>query len=239
MSESPIEILAEHAWYLVINKPCGVLTQAVPGVTSVQTSLVHQLQKRLPNGPTPFVGVPHRLDRMTTGAMVFARNQRALKRLCEQFAARKVKKIYHAWVPKLSEPTGRWSDFIRKVPNEPRAEVVTSETMDAKEAVLHYRTLASTLASVEHSASVPVDLVEIELETGRMHQIRLQFGSRGFPILGDQLYGSAIVWQEQAELREPPMALHARFISFYDPQTAECVEATAPYPSGWLDHGPA
>ena len=98
-----IEILLESSWFLVINKPSGVLTQAVPGIDSVQTLLVRQLQDKDPEAPKPFIGIPHRLDRVTSGAMVVARNQRALRRLSDQFAARKVNKIYHAMVPRISD----------------------------------------------------------------------------------------------------------------------------------------
>ena len=115
-----IDILLESTWFLVINKPSGVLTQAVPGIDSVQTLLVKQLQERDSEAPTPFIGIPHRLDRVTSGAMVVARNQRALKRLSEQFASRKIRKIYHAIIPAWSgsEPV-IWKDIMRKVPEEP------------------------------------------------------------------------------------------------------------------------
>ena len=77
-------------------------------------------------------------------------------------------------------------------------------------------------------------LVEIELETGRMHQIRLQFASRGYPILGDVLYGSCIEWLGSTPGdRESPIALHARKIEFRDPKNAEMISVEAPYPLGW------
>ena len=82
-----IEILLESSWFLVINKPSGILTQAVPGIESVQTILVKQLQARDAVAATPFIGIPHRLDRPTSGAMIVARNQRSLRRLSDQFAS--------------------------------------------------------------------------------------------------------------------------------------------------------
>ena len=79
-----------------------------------------------------------------------------------------------------------------------------------------------------------ISLVEIELETGRMHQIRLQFASRGYPILGDALYGSNASWLGSTPgERESPIALHAREIEFRHPQNAECISVVAPYPAGW------
>ena len=186
-----IEILLESPWFLVINKPSGILTQAVPGIHSVQTQLLTQLRDRDPESPTPFIGVPHRLDRVTSGAMVIARNQRALRRLSDQFATRKVNKIYHAMVPRIMEAVEvRWQDTMRKVPHEARAELATATDEGAKEAILRFHVIWQLFLSDQE----PVSLVEIELETGRMHQIRLQFASHGHPILGDQLYGSKVEW---------------------------------------------
>jgi 23S rRNA pseudouridine1911/1915/1917 synthase len=228
-----IEILLEHAWFLVINKPSGILTQAVPGVVSIQTMLVEQLQNRDCNAATPFIGIPHRLDRVTSGAMVVARNQRALRRLSDQFASRKVRKTYHALVPHMQVTEGRWVDLMRKVPEQARAEIVQSDALGAKEAILSYR-VQSEHEMLLGSNHLNVSLVEIELETGRMHQIRLQFGSRGFPILGDLAYGSKVNWLEsEAGSREPPIALHAGRIEFHNPQNAELVSVTVPMPISW------
>jgi 23S rRNA pseudouridine1911/1915/1917 synthase len=229
-----IEILHENAWFLVINKPSGILTQAIPGIESVQTTLVKQLHERDPAAATPFIGIPHRLDRVTSGAMVVARNQRALKRLSDQFASRKVTKIYHAIVPKIKESAETtWTDWMRKVPDEARAELVPESDPDAKQAVLRFH-------AVEHFTlgELPASLVEIELETGRMHQIRLQFASHGYPILGDSLYGSPVQWLGAIPgERESPIALHARKIEFRHPQNAELVSTIARYPAGWPNAG--
>ncbi len=228
-----IEILLEHAWFLVINKPSGMLTQAVPGIESVQTTLIEQLSNRDLSSPRAFIGMPHRLDRVTSGAMVVARNQRALRRLSDQFAARKVKKIYHALVPQMIECESKWHDYLRKVPDEARAELVSRETEGAKEAILSYRVLSQHELRRDDTMK-RVSLVEIELETGRMHQIRLQFGSRGLPILGDLLYGSDWKWMEsEPGGRDSPIALHAGKIEFNNPQNAERVSMVAPLPKGW------
>ncbi len=226
-----IEILLESSWFLVINKPSGVLTQAVTGIDSVQTLLARQLREREATAPMPFIGIPHRLDRVTSGAMVVARNQRALKRLSDQFASRKVSKIYHAIVPVLTGvASGTWRDTMRKVTNEPRAELTSAVDEGAKEAVLTFRVIGTCVLNSGQLAS----LVEIELETGRMHQIRLQFASRGHPIIGDVLYGSGLDWLGTIPgERESPIALHAKKIEFRHPQNAECISVEAPYPTGW------
>ena len=228
-----IEILLEHPWFFVINKPTGVLTQAVPGIASVQTILVEQLRAREPNGPTPFIGMPHRLDRVTSGAMVVARNQRALRRLSDQFAVRTVRKQYHAVVPRLQIREGRWEDWIRKIPNEAKAEIVPNGSEGAKEAILSFRVIEDNETIID-GAPISTSLVEIELETGRMHQIRIQFATRGFSIVGDALYGSLLRWLDsEPSERESPIALHAASIAFRNPQNAEHISVTAPKPIGW------
>lgn len=230
---SMIEILFEHPWFLVINKPFGLLSQSVDGVESVQKELVHQLYLRNPIGPKPFVGMPHRLDRVTTGVMVVARNQRALKRLSEQFAGRIVEKKYVAVVPGPIRLSHRLVDYVRKIPDQPKAEVVLPDAEGAKEAILEYRILREQRIRLKDSW-VDVAFVEIELETGRMHQIRLQFATHGHPILGDRLYGSSIEWRDPSiQDREPPIALHAFSISFRHPQSGERISFEAPLPTGW------
>lgn len=222
-----IEILLDDPWFLVINKPIDLLTQAPEAIPSVQSQLVVQLQPSMIN--TPFIGIPHRLDRMTSGVLVVARNQRALRRLCDQFAARTVRKEYVAWVEGAVEPSqGIWSDWIRKIPDVSRAECVEPDAEGGRIAELEYQVLAR---AHEH-ADRDVSLVRIGLKTGRMHQIRIQFGSRGHPVVGDRLYGGR-EWVDSSAhpTREPRLALHAWRLEFHHPKTAERVEVSAPIPS--------
>jgi 23S rRNA-/tRNA-specific pseudouridylate synthase len=232
-----MEILFEHPWFLVVNKPTDLLTQAVAGVDSLQTELIRYLKERTPGGANPFIGTPHRLDRVTTGVMVVARNQRALRRLSEQFAARIVSKSYHAIVPDSpifeelyhSGATIRWIDHLRKIPEEARGEICGAEIEGSKEAIMTVKPRQrARLSGSEESFR----LCEVQLETGRMHQIRLQFASRGMPIVGDQLYGSKVAWMD-GEFRNAPIALHARSLQFRHPQTAEPLSFEAPYPESW------
>jgi 23S rRNA pseudouridine1911/1915/1917 synthase len=114
---------------------------------------------------------------------------------------------------------------VRKVPDEPRAELVPPEHPEAREAVLHYRTLAADAAGT---------LLEIDLETGRMHQIRVQAAGRGHPLWGDALYGSTVPFGEPAEdARLRAIALHARRLEFRHPMTHEPVVVEAPPPAYW------
>lgn len=231
-----IEILVDDPWFLVINKPVDLLTQAISGIPNVQSRLVEQLAPTMPS--TPFIGIPHRLDRMTSGVVVVARNQRSLSRLCAQFASRKVTKDYLAWVQGDIESEGKCIDWMRKVPDVARAELVSQDVEGAREARLSYRKLAMipeqpsnpfTVSSRQPSG--PISLVCIRLETGRMHQIRLQFSSRGHPILGDRQYGSSHSWGDPSRAtREPPIALHAARLQFFHPKSGEKMTVHAPPP---------
>jgi 23S rRNA pseudouridine1911/1915/1917 synthase len=225
-----MDVIYEHGPCLVINKPGGVLTQAVPGVDSIEVRLKDFLGQR--EGKTSgdiYLGVPHRLDRPVSGAMVFARHSRATRRLAEQFEGRMVRKVYWALVEGLVEADqGTWRDFMRKVPDEPRAEIVDRQHSDARLASLKFRVLQRLDA---------VTWLEIELETGRMHQIRLQAGSRGWPVVGDWQYG-AHGWfgPQTTDWRERWIALHARQLAFRHPITRADVEITAKLPEAWQEY---
>jgi 23S rRNA pseudouridine1911/1915/1917 synthase len=136
-----ITVLHEDAWFLVVNKPVHLLTQAPEGIPSLQAQLLVQHARE--GAPKPFIGIPHRLDRMTSGAVVIARNQRALRRLCDQFAARTIEKVYLAWVHGTPKPSDTFVDSMRKVENEPRAEIVDSSEEGSRTASLSYRDRAS------------------------------------------------------------------------------------------------
>lgn len=234
-----IEVLIEDPWFLVVNKPIDLLTQAVVGVPSVQSQLIEQLRVSASN---PFVGIPHRLDRMTSGVLVVARNQRALRRLSEQFAVRSVRKEYLAWVFGNVEEQGVWTDWIRKIPDVAKAELVEPDVDGARLAELEFETLDRRViglqglttgerAQMSQPRQREVSLVRVALKTGRMHQIRIQFASRGHPILGDATYGGWIDFARQdRETREPMLALHASHLEFNHPKTAERIAAQAPIP---------
>lgn len=176
-----------------------------------------------------YLGLPHRLDRAVSGAVVFALHVRAARRLSEQFEQRTVRKIYLAGVEgEWSENLpleGSWVDHIRKVPEEARAERIPPTFPDAREARLRYRRVWSE--GKRH-------WLEIELETGRMHQIRLQCACRGLPLLGDVLYGSqTILGDVQIEPSARPIALHAGTLGFQHPMTREPVVVEAALPDAW------
>jgi RluA family pseudouridine synthase len=178
-----------------------------------------------------YLVVLHRLDRPVSGALALARHVRAARRVAEQFEGRTVKKTYWAIVEGDVEPeSGTWTDHLRKIPGEPRAEVVSADHPEGRIAVLHYR----TLRRLEKQT-----WLEIELETGRTHQIRVQAASRGHPIIGDSFYGATTQFGPQtADPRERWIALHARSLELRHPMTGEPVSVKAPpLPELWSSFG--
>lgn len=228
MSLPGFEILYEEGPCLAVCKPPGLLTQAPPGIDSLETRIKEFLRRREEKAGNIYLGVPHRLDRPASGAMVFARHSRAARRLAEQFEGRLVRKLYWACVAgSLDAPAGTWTDLIRKIPDQPRAEIVPDGHPEGRLAVLHYRLLAT---------GVWGSWLEIELETGRMHQVRVQAASRGHPLLGDAMYGSLVPFGPQAaDERLRAIALHARSLSFRHPMTREPVSVTATPPEAWTE----
>jgi len=226
MIDEQVQLLYEAGPVLVVRKPAGLLTQAPPGIDSLEARLKAWLKRRDNKPGNVYLGVPHRLDRPVSGAMVFARHTRAARRLSEQFEGRLVKKIYWACVAgEVSPACGTWTDFVRKVHGEPRAEVVAADHPEGREAVLHYRVLATRGWG---------SWLEVELETGRTHQVRVQAASRGYPVLGDVFYGATSGFGPAHEdERQRAIALHGRSIAFRHPMTQEIVSITAPLADEW------
>jgi len=222
----PPEILYESGPCLVVNKPSGLLTQSPLGIDSIEVRIKAFLKAREHKPGKVYLGVPHRLDRPASGVMVFGTHARATKRLAQQFEGRLVTKIYWACVEGYVSPRdGTWEDHLRKVPDEARAEVVAADHAEGRPAVLRYKTLQTAEWGT---------WLEIELETGRTHQIRIQAASRGHAVLGDAQYGSTTAFGPQHDdVRLRAIALHARSLMFRHPMTQEQVEVIAPVPVYW------
>ncbi len=222
------EILFDDGPCLVVSKPGGLLTQAPSTIDSLERRVKEFLRARGEKQGRVYLGVPHRLDRPTAGVLVLATHRRAARRISDQFAGRTVRKVYWAVVEGvISDDTGSLVDHIRKVPDQAHAEIVPEDHPDGRKAVLHFRVLARNESST---------WVEIELETGRMHQIRLQFGSRGHVVLGDFQYGSTTpfgVQYEDERLRW--IALLARELEFNHPMNRAQVICQAPLPPFWQE----
>ncbi len=226
MQPNGFDILYEEGPCLVVNKPAGVLTQAPPGIDSLEVRIKQFLIVRENKPGKAYLGVPHRLDRPVSGALVVAKHVRAARRLAEQFEGRLVQKTYWTIVEgEVAVDEGEWLDHVRKFPGEARGEVVPADQPDAKRAVVSFR--------VKQRFDNKTWL-EITLETGRYHQIRVQSAAHGFPVVGDALYGATTLFGPQSDdPRDRVIALHARDLAFRHPMTKEDVHVTAPLPSTW------
>ena len=226
MQPDGFRILYEAGPCLVVSKPSGLLTQAPPHIDSLEARIKRFIKVRDQKPGNVYLGVPHRLDRPVSGALVVACHARAARRIAEQFERRTVLKTYWALVEgRVSTLEDTWRDYLRKVPGEARAEVVDATHADAKKAVLHYRVLGEDNGRT---------WLELNLETGRTHQIRIQAASRGLPIVGDQQYGAQQPFGPPSEEpRDRWIALHARRLALRHPMTREAVDVTAPLPAGW------
>ncbi len=185
----------------VCHKPRGVLSQG-EGADAMPTLLSDALAE---NGQRPTVYAVHRLDRETEGIMVYALSAAAAASLSSQMAARTVHKEYVAEVHGLPQPPeGRMEDLLFFDRGRNRSYVVSRVRRGVKEAALRYRVLSSEDG---------ISRVAVRLETGRTHQIRVQFASRKMPLVGDRKYG--------APASGKPMSLRACYLSFAHPETGE------------------
>jgi 23S rRNA pseudouridine1911/1915/1917 synthase len=221
-----LNILFEDYHCIVVNKPAPLLTQAPPGIDSLESQVKEYIREKFSKPAGVYLGVPHRLDRPVSGAIVFARNSKAARRLAEQFQKHEVGKAYWAIVEGQVTPLeGTLEDWLLKQSAEARTEIVHAGTSGAKRAVLSY----CVLRSVDVGS-----LVEIRPTTGRAHQLRVQFASRGWPIWGDAAYGSKASFGPSVDFpRERVIALHARQLTFHHPTTREAITVTAPLPDYW------
>ncbi|MDO4549866.1 MAG: RluA family pseudouridine synthase [Planctomycetia bacterium] len=226
-----MEILYHDGPVIVVNKPAGLQVQAPPGIDSLVNHIKTYIrQKEHCEGKNIYLGVPHRLDRPATGCMLFARHVRAAQRLSLQFQMRTIIKKYWTLVEgRIPDTAGSWEDFIIKVPGEARAEIVSADHTEARWALLHYKVM-------HFFPEKNCSWLEIELETGRTHQIRIQCASRGFPILGDFQYGAKMNFGQQfSDKRLQAIALHSRKLGFRHPMRDEMIEITAPLFPEWTD----
>lgn len=233
----PLDILFEDNHCLAVVKPAPLLTQGVPpGIPTLEALVKAYLKERYHKPGNVYLGIPHRLDRPVSGVVVFARNTKAAQRLALQFHERQVRKVYWAIVERsadgeLPPASGEWEDWLLKVKEESRTERVGPDTPGARQAALRFRRV-----QVKEEGA----LLEMEPLTGRMHQIRVQAASRGWPVRGDFLYGARLSFGPSADLpRDRIIALHARSLTFLHPIRYEPITVTASLPTawqGWDDH---
>lgn len=222
-----MQILYEDNHCIAVAKPAPLLTQsASPDIPNLEAMVRAYLKERYQKAGHVYLGIPHRLDRPVSGVVIFARQTKSAQRLAEQFRDRQVRKIYWSAVAGNVEPAeGRWEDWLLKHKDEARSECVLEGTAGARLAILRYRKLQEIPGG---------SFLEIEPETGRMHQIRVQAAVRGHPVLGDVLYGSQLPFGPPAELpRDRIIALHARSLTFLHPIRYEPITVEAPLPETW------
>ena len=211
------QILYEDNHLLVINKKVGQLVQGdKTGDESLLELIKNFIKKRDEKPANVFLGLVHRIDRPTSGLVIYAKTSKALSRLTQMVKNREIKKTYWAIVPKEMIPQNqRLVHFLKKNEKNNKAFVFPKVTDGAKEAILTYK-IIKILDNYQ--------LLEIDLETGRHHQIRAQLSKIGVPIKGDLKYGSP---------RSNPdggISLHARKLEFIHPVTKENIEIIAPVP---------
>ncbi len=204
---------------MAVNKPAGMATMGVAAAEPSVLGLAKQyLKQRYQKPGNVYLGVVSRLDSVASGVLVFARTSKAAARLSAQFAGRSVEKTYWALVSGRIDPAAaELLDWVYKDETHRRMAIAASGTGGAQQATLRYQLLRSVGQD---------SLVEVELITGRKHQIRLQLAARGHAVRGDRKYGSAQPFAQG-------IALHARRLVIEHPTRHEPVEIVAPLPTSW------
>lgn len=217
-------VVYEDNHIIVVNKTASEIVQAdKTGDTPLSETVKQYLKEKYQKPGNVFLGVTHRLDRPVSGLVIFAKTSKALTRLNEMFRAGEVKKTYWAVVknaPKESE--GELVHFLVRNEKQNKSYAYDKEVSNSKKAVLDYRLIGR---------SDNYYLLEVDLKTGRHHQIRCQLAKMGCPIKGDLKYGSP---------RSNPdgsICLHARRVRFVHPVSKELIELKAPLPEGNLWKG--
>lgn len=213
---SNLSVIYEDNHILVVNKAAGLLVQGdQTGDESLVDIAKRYIKDKYQKPGNVFLGLVHRLDRPTTGVIVLARTSKALTRLNQQFKDRLTKKVYRAVVSGSPEPKARLEHFLRKNSSQNKSFHYPKNTLNTKHAILRYR-------YIEQLKSYHV--LEIELETGRHHQIRVQLAAVGLHIKGDLKYGAKRPNQNGS------IHLHAQSLALAHPTTKEEMKFIAPYP---------
>ncbi len=205
------KVLYEDNHIIVVEKPVNIPSQGDKTGDEDMLSIIKKYLKEKYNKPGEvYLGLVHRLDRPTGGVMVFARTSKAASRLSEQIREKQMHKKYLCIVDgKMENTKGSMKDFLLKNEKTNTSKVVKEGTKNAKEAILDYEV-------VKYNEEINMSVVKVDLHTGRHHQIRVQFSSRGHSLSGDQKYGT--------RGRGKGLALWAYSLSFLHPITKERIE---------------
>ncbi|MFY9117897.1 MAG: RluA family pseudouridine synthase [Dysgonamonadaceae bacterium] len=212
-----MEILYEDNHIIIVNKsPREIVQGDKTGDKPLVDMVKDYLKEKYHKPGNVFCGVVHRLDRPTSGIVVFAKTSKALARLNEMFKKGEVDKTYWAIVKDLPpQDEGTLVHFLIKNQKNNKSVAYDTEKLRSKKAVLHYKLIGR---------SQRYYLLEVKLETGRHHQIRCQLAKIGLPIRGDLKYGA------QRSNPDGSISLHARNISFVHPVSKKMIDITAPVP---------
>jgi len=214
-----LEILLEDNHVIAAVKPAGMPSTHYNGSEETFDRRVKAyLKEKYAKPGDVFLGIVHRLDKPTSGVLLFARTSKAAARIAEQFREGGVDKVYWAVVEgRMKTPDGTLEDWLWKDDTAGHVSVVRPGAAGAKQALVHFHVRA------EHDG---LSWLELRPQTGRTHQLRVQLASRGHPIAGDFKYGSEIPFN-------PGIALHARMLTFLHPIRHEAVTLTAETPQSW------
>lgn len=217
-------VVYEDNHIIVVNKTSSEIVQGdKTGDTPLSETVKQYLKEKYNKPGNVFIGVPHRLDRPVSGLVVLAKTGKALARLNEMFRNGEVKKTYWAIVKECPKETeGELVHYLMRNEKQNKSYAYDKEVKNSKKAILHYKLIG-------HSQNYY--LLEVDLKTGRHHQIRCQLAKMGCPIKGDLKYGSP---------RSNPdgsICLHARSVEFIHPVSKKQIALTAPVPEGNLWNG--
>ncbi len=223
MPPIPLPILFEDNHLLAVLKPAGLPTMGVePGRPSLVTIAKDYLKRKHHKPGNVYLGVVSRLDAAVSGVILLARTSKAAARLTEQFRRGDVEKTYWALVEGRPEPAeASCVDWLCKDERQQRMVICAPEQPGSQQARLRYRTLRILPR---------VTLLEVLLETGRKHQIRVQLARRGHPVLGDRKYGATMAFPRG-------VALHSRRLELQHPVRKTPLRLDAPLPAAWRKFG--
>ena len=217
-TKNNLQVLYQDNHLIIVNKRPGDISQGDKTGDKPLSDVVKEYLKEKNNKlGNVFLGVVHRLDRPTSGVIIFAKTSKALERLNKMLRNKKVKKTY--WAVVKDNPTSNKDcliHYLKKNPKNNKSSVYKKEVEGSKKGILHYEVI-KTLQNYS--------LLEIDLETGRHHQIRAQLSSIGFPIKGDLKYGF------NRSNKNGSIHLHARKIEFIHPVSNSLISICAPTPN--------
>lgn len=218
-ARTQLDVLYEDNHLLVVNKPALLPTMGVAAdKPSLLTQAKEYIREKYNKPGNVYLGVVSRLDAPVTGVLLIARTSKAASRLTASFKKRQAKKVYWAVVAGvLEQQEGTLEHFLRKDERHRKMHVTNPNAEGAQLARLHYRCLAQ---------GGQFALVEVELETGRKHQIRVQLAKLGHPIVGDRKYGSAEPFVQG-------IALHSRLLEIEHPVLKDAMQFERLPPPSW------